>query len=368
MGSFALWRLAARGIDAICFERFEPGHDKGSGHGESRVIRTAYFEGSTYVPLIRSAFDLWRELERETGESLLTMTGALMVGPEEGELVSGTVASAREYGLTHEVFPGDRLPERYPQHAPRPGLTAVYEEAAGVLRAEASIETAARRAEKLGATLFRYAPVESIETDASGVKVRANGRVYSARHAIVAVGSWLGKLFPSLDRHLSVERQVLAWFEAREPEAFAFDRFPVCVFQEDDVEWYAIPSLDGGPVKVALHHYGQTVDPETIDRETHPEDMARLSGYVEDKLLGLFPDPVYTKVCMYTNTPDRHFLVGQVPNQPNLTLLGGFSGHGFKFAPLMGEVAADLASEGSTTHDIAGFDPGRLAKVSDVTA
>ncbi len=356
MGSFVLWRLAGRGIKAIGFERFEPGHDRGSGHGESRIIRTAHPEGASYVPLVRSAYPLWRELERETGTSLLTMTGGLLIDHPEGSFIEG----AREHDLPHEVLGARQMKERYPQHRVGPDEVAVYEEAAGVLRPEAAIRSAARRAEELGATLHKNTVVEAVEETGCGVEIRAGGRTYRARRAVVSVGSWLGKLLPELALPLAVERQILAWFPARDPGLFAPDRCPIFIRQEDGVEWYGFPSLDGKTVKAAVHHHGQETDPDAIDREVHQEDVEPISRLAREYLPGLVPTPARSQVCMYTNTPDHDFLVGAPPGRPNLVLLGGFSGHGFKFAPVMGEIAADLATEGETPHPIGGLSPQRF--------
>jgi len=361
MGSFALWRLAKRGVKAIGFERFEPGHDKGSGHGESRIIRTAHPEGSFYVPLVRSAYPLWRELEREAGASLLTMTGGLLIGRPEDTLVEGALESAREHDLPHEVLEAWQVEQRYPQHLIGADEVAVYEEAAGVLRPEAAIRAAARQAEEMGATLFKNTAVEAVEETGNGVEIRAGGRTYRARRAVVSVGSWLGKLLSDLGLPLAVERQILAWFPARDPSLFAPDRCPIFIRQEGGVEWYGFPSLDGSTVKAAVHHRGQEADPDGIDREVRQEDVKPISRLAREYLPGLVPTPARSQVCMYTNTPDHDFLVGFPPGRPNLVLLGGFSGHGFKFATIMGEIAADLATEGGTTHPIGGLSPKRFA-------
>jgi sarcosine oxidase len=322
MGSFALWRLAKRGVKAIGFERFEPGHDRGSGHGESRIIRTAYAEGSSYVPLVRSSYPLWRELEREAGVSLLTMTGGLAIGHPGGSLVEGALKSAREHDLAHEALDAGRLRERYPQFAVGAAEVAVYEEAAGVLRPEAAIRSAARQAHELGGTLHVNTVVEAVEEARGGVEIRAGGRTYRARRAVVSVGPWLGKLLPGLGLPLVVERQVLAWFPAREPGLFAPESCPIFVYQEEGLEWYGFPSLDGETVKVAVHHHGQTADPDDIDREVHPEDVGPISRLVRERLPDLIPTPARSQVCMYTNTPDEHFLVGSAPGRPNVVLWG----------------------------------------------
>lgn len=363
MGSFALWRLAKRGMKVVGFDRFEPGHDRGSGHGESRIIRSAYAEGSGYVPLVRASLDLWRELEREADEPLLTMTGGLAIGRRDGSLVGSVIGSAVDHDLAHEVLDAEEMRRRFPQHALKPDEVAVHEQGAGVLRPERAIRAAARRALDHGAILHTNNTVETVEETGGGVEVRAGGRTYRARRAVVAAGAWLGKLLPDLNLPLTVERQVLAWFPNKDPELFGLDRCPIFVYQErEDLEWYGFPSLDGRTVKAAVHHHGRTVDPDGIDREVHPEDVEQISRFAGERLRRLDPRPERAKVCMYTNTPDEDFLVGPAPGHQDLVLVGGFSGHGFKFAPVMGEIAADLATEGETPHSIGAFSPARFSR------
>jgi sarcosine oxidase len=362
MGSMALWRLAARGARVVGFERFEPGHERGSSHGESRIIRTAYYEGPQYVPLVQDAFTLWRRLERESGTSLLTMTGALMIGRPDDGLVAGTLASVREHGLAHEVLDVAQMRARYPQHRLVSGEVVVYEEAAGFLRPEEAIRAAVRRAESLGATVLRRMRVEKVETGTQGVRVMAGGRTYRVRHAVVSVGAWLGGFLPALQVPLTVTRQVLAWFPTRAPELFSPQRCAVFMHETETGRYrYGFPSLDGTTVKLAVHHEGTTTSADEVDRTIHPEDLAPIQSFVREWLVGVEPVAVRSQVCMYTNTPDAHFVVGPLPGVPVVTVLGGFSGHGFKFAPVMGDVAADLALQGRTDYPIDLFEPRRFA-------
>jgi sarcosine oxidase len=359
MGGMALWRLAARGARVIAFERFEPGHDRGSSHGESRIIRTAYSEGLQYVPLVQDAFTLWRRLERESGTSLLTMTGALMIGRPDDGLVAGTMASVREHGLAHEALDVAQMRERYPQHRLVSGEVAVYEEAAGFLRPEEAIRAAVRRAESLGATVLRRTPVEKVETGTQGVRVTAGDRAYRARHAVVSVGAWLGGFLPALPVPLTVERQVVGWFPLRTPELYSPQLCPVFMHETETGRYrYGFPTLDGTSVKMAVHHEGTTTSPHAVDRTVHLKDLAPIQSFVREWLVGVEPVAVRSQVCMYTNTPDAHFVVGPLPV---VTVLGGFSGHGFKFAPVLGDVAADLALQGHTAYPIDLFEPGRFA-------
>jgi sarcosine oxidase len=362
LGSMALWRLARRGAAVLGLERFEPGHDRGSGHGESRMIRTAYFEGPGYVPLVRSAFALWRQLEAEASVELLTQTGALMIGQPDGDLVSGALRSAREHELVHEVLGPAEARARFPQHRLAAGEVALWERDAGVLRPERAIRAAAELALSLGASLVTGTRVTGLEADGEGVTVHAAGRSWRARQAVVCAGPWLSGLLPGLDVPLVVERQVMTWFPASDPARFAPERFPVFIHDLAGVYGYGLPSLDRRTVKVGIHHYGRPVEPDEPDGEVSQADVAPARRVVAETLDGLEPAPVRAGVCLYTNTPDDHFVVGGAPDLAGVTVFSCCSGHGFKFAPVMGDVAADLAVSGATAYPVAGFSPARFAR------
>lgn len=360
-GSATLWRLARRGASVIGVEQYAPGHDLGSGHGESRIIRTAYFEHPSYVPLVRTAWRLWHELERLTGTDLLTRTGALMLGPPDGELVTGVLRSAKEHDLTYEVLDAAACGTRYPQHVLAPDEVAVFEPEAGFVRAEAGIRAMADAAVTAGAQLLTGEPVGSVEPAGDGVRVRVGARALTARRAVICAGAWTPNLVPGLSGALRVERQVPMWFAARDPASIAPDRFPVFVREYDGRYLYGLPSLDGATAKVGIHHEGVTTSPDTVDRTVNATDIAALREPVQRFLPGLDPVPVRGTVCLYANTPDEHFVVGSLPHAPEITIVSACSGHGFKFAPAIGEIAADLVRDGGTEHPIALFDPARFA-------
>lgn len=362
MGSAALWQLAARGADVLGIERFEPGHDRGSGHGESRLIRTAYFEDPSYVPLVRASWQLWQALEEQSRIELLTRTGALMLGPRDGLLVKGALAAAAEHGLSHEVLDPAECATRYPQHPLAPDEVAVFEPEAGVLRPEAGIRAMVAAARAAGARLVTGEVATAVEPDPSGdVTVRlASGPVLAAGHVVVSAGAWTPVLLPELAATLQVERQLPMWFEAGDPAWYGPDRFPVFVRQLENGFGYGLPALDGRTVKVGLHHGGAITTADAVGRTIHAEDIAPLAEVVRQHLPGLRPDPVRGIVCLYTNTPDGHFVVGPLPDRPNVTLVSACSGHGYKFAPVLGQVAADLVLDGRTDHPIALFDPTRF--------
>ncbi|MBV9279955.1 MAG: N-methyl-L-tryptophan oxidase [Chloroflexi bacterium] len=370
MGSATLWHLAERGVRAVGFERFEPGHDRGSSHGQSRIFRTAYLEGASYVPLALRAVELWQELQRVSDADLMIPTGVLMLGPRDSAVVTGTMNSIRVHDLPHQMLGEDEIRARYPAHRVEPGDVGIFEERAGLLYPERAIRAAARRAETLGATIVRGATVDRIETGPWGVRVAAGEVRCEARHAVVSVGSWLPRFLPALRLPLRVTRQVITWFPVDRPEAFDPDRFPV--FARDiggdeaagattsDSSFYGFPTLDGRTVKLAIHREGRTADPDDLDRSVTSEDLAPVQAYIRRFLEGVGTDAVRAQVCMYTNTPDHDFLIGSPPDLPNVTILGGFSGHGFKFASVVGEILADLADRGATELPIGRFRVGRF--------
>ncbi|WP_326837330.1 N-methyl-L-tryptophan oxidase [Amycolatopsis rhabdoformis] len=344
MGSAILWRLAERGVRVLGLERFAPGHDRGSGHGESRILRTAQHEDPAYVPLVKAAVRGWRELERQTRTSLLTMTGGLSVGPSDGMLIRGALEAAAVHGLECGIVPETEAAQRFPAHRMQPGDTAVWERDAGVVRPEQAIVAAARRAVELGAGLRTGVRVLGVE-DGPGdtVLVRLADGLVQADHVVLAAGPWISQLVPRAALPLTVERKILAWFPAAEPRRFEPDRFPVFLRETPEGRWYGFPTLDHTTVKVAFHHGGLEVDPDEIDRTVTAADVAPLGDVVARHLRGLDPVAVRAATCMYTNTPDAHFALGTPAAYRHLTVVSACSGHGFKFAPAIGELAADLA-------------------------
>ncbi len=356
MGSQALWRLAKRGIRVIGVEQFAVGHARGASHGESRIIRTAYAEGAAYVPLLLESWRLWAELERVTGERLLDRTGGLMLGPPSSPAITGPIASAEQHGLKYELLTADELRKLYPQHAVTDDIAGFYEYDAGVVYPEAAVQAAVRAAQVRGARVLR---AEVSQVDATGV-VLTDGTVLRARHVIVAGGGWLPKLLPGLAARLEVVRRVVGWFPA--PAGFGPGQFPIFIRMGDEAgerNWYGFPAI-GGAVKIGLHVWpgiDEPVDPAAGVRPADARDAQMLSAVVAGTLPGLAPEPSRLLTCMYSLTPDRHFLVG--PHE-GMTVLGGFSGHGFKLAPVIGEIAAALAADGHSDFALDLFAPGRF--------
>jgi sarcosine oxidase len=374
MGSGALWRLAHRGVDVIGVEQFAPGHDRGSSHGQSRIIRTAYSEGGGYVGLAQRAWRLWDELEGESGERLLERSGGLLMGDADSPWVSGALESAAAHHLPHELLSAAEIRERFPQHAGIEDPTVgFYERGAGVLRPEAAVRAAVAVATAAGARVVEGQAVREILPDPDRPAVRLDDRTLVARQLVVSVGAWLPRLLPDPELPLRVVRRVQTWFEPPSPGEFAPDRFPAFILSEQregEVErsWYGCPTMDGVTVKAALHEWpglDEPVDPEAGPRPPDEADAKRVAVLVEAGLPGLGPGPSRMQACMYTLTPDLDFIVGRRRDLPGVTLLGGFSGHGFKFATLMGEVAAQLALTGATDVPVALFNPHRFDKTAE---
>ena len=365
MGSMALWRAASRGVRAVGLDRFTPPHDRGSTHGGSRIIRTAYFEDPAYLPLLREAFPLWRELEREAGEPLLTMTGAAMIGPRDSTLVTGSLRTAQVHDLPHTLLDSREAGRRFPQFRLDRDDVLFHEDGGGVLRPEACVRSALQSATRRGATVRTGTPVHSIEPRSDGVRLHTATGIVDARHVAVCAGPWTSSLLPSLQVPLSVERQVTAWFAPQDTALYAPARFPVFIRERPRNHFvYGIPAIDGAGVKLAVHHEGPRVDPDDVAREVTEGDTQPLREHAAHHMHGLDPQPVRAVTCLYTNTPDEHFVIDTLPGEPRITVVSACSGHGFKFATVVGDVAVDLALHGATERPVAAFSLRRFAKTA----
>ncbi|QIN80734.1 N-methyl-L-tryptophan oxidase [Rubrobacter marinus] len=367
MGSAAAYALSLRGKRVLGLEQFSPAHALGSSHGESRIIRQAYFEDPAYVPLVLRAYELWEGLEREAGDDLLSLTGGLMLGSESGELVARSVRSARSHDLPHEVLDHRELRRRFPALAPAPHTVALYERRAGFVRPERSVMAHLSRASELGADLRFEEPVTRWEAAPSGdrVEVEPPKGTYEAERLVICAGAWAPELLTDLGLPLEVERQVMYWFEpGGGVEPFLPERFPIFIWEPDDGNmFYAFPAVDGGEtVKAAFYRAGGVpCTPRTIDREVREGEISRLRGYLSEHVPALAGRCVDARACMYTNTPDLDFVLAPHPEFEAVAVAAGFSGHGYKFCTVVGEILADLATEGSTEHPIGLFSPARFA-------
>jgi sarcosine oxidase len=356
MGSAAAHHLAARGLRVLGLDRHAPPHALGSSHGRTRIIREAYFEHPLYVPLVRRAYDLWAALERESGRSLLRITGGLNLGRPDGVLVAGARRSVEEHGLQHGVLDAAEVRARYPALQPEDGMVALWEPRAGILDPEACVAAHLQAAAANGASLRHDEPVLRWSADGDGVTVVTAGAEHRARRVILAAGAWIRSLLPDLHLPLTVERQVQFWFSVRErPDAFAPERCPVHLWELDgDRYFYGFPDLGHG-VKLAMHHGGDVTDPDRVRRDVGDDEVAALRTLIRRYVPAADGPLRDASVCLYTNTPDGHFWIDAHPTHPRVLVASACSGHGFKFASAIGEILADLVTRGETAFDLAPF-------------
>jgi sarcosine oxidase len=361
-GSAALYHLARRGQRVLGLERFDVPHDLGSSGGVTRIIRLAYYEHSSYVPLLRRSYELWRELEAEAAEPLLVITGSVDASAEDGRIFAGSLASCREHDLAHEVLTADDLAARFPGYRLPPGTMAVLQPEGGFLLPERCIVAHATLALAAGAELRARERVLGWEPARDSVRVRTDRGVYEAQRLVLAGGAWMSELMGL--PLVQAERQVLGWFQPVRPELFTPERFPVFNLELEEGHFYGFPVYGIPGFKLGrYHHLGEEVDPDEVDRTPRADDETVVRSFAER----YFPDaagPTMTlKACLFENTPDEHFVVDFHPEAPDVICLGGGSGHGFKFCSVLGEIAADLALEGRTRHDIGLLRLGRFGQV-----
>ncbi|HEX3749657.1 MAG TPA: N-methyl-L-tryptophan oxidase [Streptosporangiaceae bacterium] len=376
MGSAAAYRLAQRGLRVLGLDRHPPVHDQGSSHGSSRITRQAYFEDPAYVPLLLRAAELWPQIEADSGRTIVLRTGGLMVGPPDSRTVAGSVRSAQEWNLPHEVLDAAEIRRRFPTMTPEPGEIALYERGAGLVIPEESVAAHLALAARAGAELHHEEPATGWRaTPGGGVEVTTPAARYQAAQLAVCPGPWAPELLAGLGIPFGIERQVQYWWApAAGPDRFRAERHPIYIWEAaDGRQFYGFPSFDDPVgrtgdgvkvgadwVKVAMFRGGHVTTPETIDRTVHPEEIAAMHDFVAPRMPDLPGTLLNTVTCRYTNTPDEHFVIARHPGHEQVVVACGFSGHGFKFVPVVGEIVADLVTEGRTKHPIGLFDPARF--------
>ncbi len=361
MGSATAYHLARRGVKVLGLEQFDIPHDRGSSHGINRIIRLAYAEHPNYVPLLRRAYDLWREIEHEGNERLLFITGGIDAGAPNSATVTGSLRSCREHKIPHELMDASSLRRRFPGYRLSDDMVAVYQPDGGFVLSERSIVAHVTAARALGATVRGRERVLEWMVDGDGVEVRTDRDRYRAGKLVVTAGPWTAKMVPALSPLLAPERQVLIWTQPLRPEHFRLGAFPVFNIEAPEGRFYGLPIYGIPGFKLGkYHHRREKADPDYMDREGHPEDEEVL----REAIVRYFPDAngptVMLKTCLFTNTRDEHFLIDAHPEFRQVCIGAGFSGHGFKFASVVGEIMADLALEGSTRWDIGMFRLSRL--------
>jgi sarcosine oxidase len=365
MGSATLFHLARRGLRVLGLEQFSPGHQLGSSHGDSRIIRETYFEHPLYVPLVQRAHDLWRELEATSGKSLMTITGGLMIGPPDGSVVSGTLRSAREHGLPHEILTPSAVHDRFPAFELGANLVAVMDPRAGYLDPEACNRAHIDAARIAGADVRFDEPVLEWNPDGDGVRVRMQSGSYTAGRLVLAGGAWTGSLARDLGLPLTIERQTVFWFESGGlNRAYVAADFPIYAYEYKAGHiCYGFPRLPRG-MKASVMHSGElSRDAPSVRRTVEDDEVKPLRAALRPVLPQLAEAAVReSSVCIFTNTPDHDFIIDFHPEHRQVLISSPCSGHGFKFASAIGELQSDLIAGEKPRFDLAPFRAGRWSK------
>lgn len=352
VGSGALWEGAKRGWKMLGLDRFGPAHDRGSSHGQTRIIRRTYFEHPNYVPLVERSFQLWGELTKRHRTSpevkaLLLPTGLLQVGPVESPVIRGVQASAAAFDLPIEVFTPSEIEQRLPILKVPTEHIGIFESGAGLLRVELCIAAMIQQATKLGAEFVSDCPVTSWQVRDNGtLEVRCGDTIFLSDRLIISSGAWSGQLLAKLQLPLRVLRKQQHWFQIDRVENKLINRFPAFLFEQDDGSvFYGMPEIDHLGMKVAEHSGGELVgNPSVLDRELNKEDLHRVETFLRDYFRHTYHRLVHFSQCMYTMSADGHFIIDRYPGYSNVAFAAGLSGHGFKFAPLLGQYLVGLVN------------------------
>jgi sarcosine oxidase len=353
VGSAALYHLARRGARVLGIDRFPPGHDRGSSHGHTRVIRLAYFEHADYVSLLHRAYELWESLMAARQEPLYVQTGILEMGPQDGEIVPGVLEAARQHALEVEHLSAAEIQYRFPGVRAPEDWAGVYETRAGYLRVEECVRAHAEVAVAHGAALCVGEAVLGWETQGDHLVVRTDRDTYCTAHLVVTAGAWAPRLLASLGVELTVLRKPLLWYRPTTSDYRAESGFPVWIFETPAGVIYGFPEIDDRGLKLAEHSGGLPVaNPFDVNRDLLDIDRPPVDACVRAHLPGLSTECLQHVVCMYTASPDGHFIIDRHPDNPRISFVTGLSGHGFKFTSVLGEIMADFALEGGTAQPV----------------
>lgn len=375
MGSAVLYQLARQGVAAVGIDRFDPPHTHGSSHGDTRITRRAIGEGAAYVPLVMRSHEIWRELEQETGEQLLTECGTLIMAPADKpnshhgkpDFLGRTIETAEMYGIEHELLNAADIQVRFPHYGKFNGDELGYfEPGGGYVCPERCIGAQLRRARELGATTLTDTEVVSLRQDTGVVCIETASGPVTADRAVVTAGPWTAPLLGApFDRLLTVNRQVLHWFELDDPHKIGADA-PVAIWMHgpgDTDYFYSFPPLAGeNSLKAATEQYHSATTADTVDRQVSADESAAMyAAHIEGRIAGVSPRVVKTAACVYTVSPDLGFIIDRHPEFSDVLVVSACSGHGFKHSAGIGEVIADTLSAGTSDIDLASFALGRFA-------
>ena len=362
MGSATAWALARRGVRVVGLEQYAPFHALGSSHGKTRIIREAYFESPEYVPLVQRAYELWDELGERTGRRLLRVTGGVSIGRLDSPFIVGARESAQRHGLAHELLDAQEARKRFPVLALPDDFVALVEGRTGILFAEECWRAFCEDAVRLGAELRFGVRVHGFAPDGEGMTVETESGRLRADCVVVTAGPWSATLLADLGLPLEVRRVLVVHVQPDDPTRFRAEVLPIFIMDVPEGEYYGFPFLPDQGVKFGRHDDGEVCTPESARRTVTDDEVRWMTGVLERYLPGAAREVLMTVTCLYTMTPDSHFVIDRHPEWPQVVFAGGFSGHGFKFASVMGEALADLALEGASRLPIGFLSFRRLAK------
>lgn len=356
MGSSACYFLAQRGYNVLGLEQFDISHEFGSHAGQSRIIRKAYFEHSDYVPLLNKAYENWKKLEEETVEQIYFRTGLVYFGPPDHPVMKGVRQSASLYGIEINRMDASSSEKKFPEFKIPGHFECLYEPDAGFLTPEKAIKLYAEQAKKKGAEIHVSEKVLDWEKDGEGILVKTDKNNYRCNKLVITAGAWAGKMIPGFQDKLKITRQFVAWIKTKNENEFRLNNFPCWLIADDEKPgaYYGFPILPtekfGEPagLKLAHHHPDGETDPDNVNRKPAKEDEDNLKYALEKYFPDLFESFLSSKVCLYANSPDENFIIDKLPGHEDVVIACGFSGHGFKFVSVVGEILADLATEGKT--------------------
>ena len=370
MGASTCYFLSQRGYKILGLEQFDIPHEQGSHAGQSRIIRKAYFEHPAYVPLLNRAYENWKTFEAETGTTIYHKTGLLYAGKPDQVMLKGVKQSASSYNIPLENFKSAFASKRYPQFNIPAEFEILFEPDAGFVTPEKAIQLYIKEAIKKGAAIHTKEKVLEWKKEGTSVVVSTDKNIYRGNKLIITAGAWAGKMIPGLESKIKITRQFIAWIKPKKIHDYTLDNFP-CWMIADDIKpgvYYGFPSLPvatfGGPegLKLAHHYPGLVTDPDNVNRQTTNEDVENLKYVLNKYLPGTFDSVLTAKTCLYANSPDEHFIIDKLPGYENhVTIACGFSGHGFKFVSVIGEILADLATEDKTSFPIEFLNANRFA-------
>ncbi|MPY87498.1 MAG: N-methyl-L-tryptophan oxidase [Luteitalea sp.] len=363
MGSAAAYHLVRRGRRVLGLDRFAPPHTMGSSHGQTRIIREAYFEHPQYVPIVQHAYTCWARLEEESGERLFEQTGGLAIGRPDSGVVAGARASVERHRLPYEELSAAEVHRRCPALQLEEDMVALLEPRAGMLFPERCVEAHLRLAAARGATLRTNETVTAWQPSQDEVTIETTSGRYTADRLVIAAGAWLPTLVPDLALPLAIERAIVHWFDPGEHAVrFVPERLPVFIFEyAAGLKFYGFPARPEG-VKVARHHQGELTEAARVRRDVAPEEVAAMRSLLARFLPDLHGAWRGSSVCLYTNTPDDDFIIDAHPEHPQVLIVSPCSGHGFKFSSAIGEIVADLVTDGRSGFDLTPFRLSRFAR------